>query len=313
MRSDLKRSAVFAAAALAALVLITSAAGAAPRADAPPVSPAQYLPIVIKEGINYDEMVYVPEGEFQMGCDPDHNGILYDEVKLEYYPTPCDSEEQPQYELPLHTVYLDAYYIDKYEVTNTQYARCVADGTCAEPASLSSSLRPDYYNNPDYANYPVIYMTWEDADTYCRWAGKRLPTEAEWEKAARGSEPRAYPWGDDNPTCDLANSNDMDDKVWCVGDTNAVGSYPQGASPYGALDMAGNVWEWVNDWFSETYYAESPYLNPTGPDDGTYKLVRGGQWYNCWFALRTSFRHYFGNELQPPEEKTGFRCAKSAP
>jgi formylglycine-generating enzyme required for sulfatase activity len=217
---------------------------------------------------NTAEEILIPAGSFQMGCDSSNSAET------------CRGDEQP-----LHTVTLDGYYIDKYEVTNARYKACVDAGGCTAPGSVNSDTRSPYYGTSTYADYPVIWVTWHQARAFCAWAGKRLPTEAEWEKAARGSsDTRKYPWGNEAPGCSRLNYGS------CVGDTSRVGAYPSGASPYGVMDMAGNVWEWVNDWYGASYYSVSPSVNPQGPATGEYRVLRGGSWENGGYDVRSAFR-----------------------
>jgi formylglycine-generating enzyme required for sulfatase activity len=241
---------------------------------------AQMAQVILAE---LDAMIDIPAGPFQMGCGADNIS--------------CQSDETP-----LRTVTLDAFQIDKYEVTNGQYRKCVSAGKCAPPRSNGSNTRDRYYGDAQYAAYPVIYIDWEQARAYCAWAGKRLPTAAEWEKAARGTDARIYPWGNQAPDCRRANFED------CDGDTAQVGSRQKGASPYGVMDMAGNAWEWVADWYGASYHASSPAENPGGPPSGEYHVLRGGSWYyDSWF-LRASHRGWNPSGLTYVAR--GFRCAR---
>jgi formylglycine-generating enzyme required for sulfatase activity len=238
-------------------------------------------------------MVLVPASEFIMGSsdsDPDASG-----------------DEKPQ-----HMVYLDAFYIDKYEVTNAQYRECVEAGACSQPHDTY------WYNNPNRAEHPVVHVDWNQANNYCQWAEKRLPTEAEWEYTARGPQGRVFPWGDEFDGtrlnyCDANCGSDWPDETVDDGyaDTAPVGSYPAGASWCGVLDMAGNVWEWVADWYDSGYYSQSPARNPPGPDSGMFKVLRGGSWSNIQWLASCAFR----SRLIPwyRNLNVGFRCARSSP
>ncbi len=247
-------------------------------------------------------MVYVPEGEFSMGGTADQ--AL---AECQKFGNDCKRDWFIDEEPP-HMVSLDAFWIDQTEVTNAMYEKCVIAGDCQPPSSSGSSTRSSYYGDSKYADYPVIYVDWNMTQTYCQWTGARLPTEAEWEKAARGTDERIYPWGNESPTCSLANFGGTSG---CKGDTDKVGSYPSGASLYGALDMAGNVWEWVNDWYGETYYKGSPQGNPQGPSSGSGRVLRGGSWYFVEDFLRSALR----SRVDPSYTNNyfGFRCSRSLP
>jgi serine/threonine-protein kinase len=223
-----------------------------------------------------DEMVmnFVPAGEFMMGSsDADVD---------------AEQDEKPQ-----HAVYLAAYWMDRTEVTNALYARCVT----AEVCTPVISLRSDAGQLPDY---PVQGVTWTQSSDYCQWVGRRLPTEAEWEKAARGVDGRIYPWGNTPPDPIRANFDSL------TGDAVAAHSYLEGASPYGILQMAGNVWEWSADWYTEDYYEKASYENPQGAPSGIMRVLRGGAWNTTARALRVANRFW---AFPQRNDFDGFRCA----
>jgi serine/threonine-protein kinase len=242
--------------------------------SAPPVLSSEEVESKTRDKDNM-EMAFIPAGEFEMGNEGG------------------DGDEDP-----VHTVYLDAYWIDKYEVTNAQYDLCVQSGECELPGCS------------DRDNLPVVCVDWYDAQAYCTWAGARLPSEAEWEKAARGDlEGQLYPWGDEDPNCILGAENGAQFRGSDCGDQLVeVGSYaPNG---FGLFDMAGNVWEWVADWYDSNYYILSPTENPPGPEDGGARVLRGGSWLNHEGRLRVSER-YSSYPDNPVNYYFGFRCASS--
>jgi len=224
-------------------------------------------------------MVYIPAGDFIMGSN--------DEL---------DPKSTPE-----HAVYLDAYWMDRTEVTNAMYLKCIHAGQCVAPVAEDTN---PYLENPFYGDYPVTYTRWGDAEDYCSWAGRRLPTEAEWEKAGRGTDGRLYPWGNEQPNTGLLNYDDN------LGGPLPVARYPSGASPYGVLNMAGNVREWVNDWYRSNYYENAPSNNPAGPLDGFAKVLRGGSFLDTDRQIRIFNR--FGHYPDSPGSDRGFRCAMNA-
>jgi formylglycine-generating enzyme required for sulfatase activity len=241
--------------------------------------------------------VFIPAGKFRMGG--------------------MDARSAPD-ERPAHTVSIHAFWMDQLEVTNAMYTLCIHSGPCTPPQSFKSLRRVDYFENPAFKDYPVVYVTWEQAKAFCEWAGGRLPTEAEWERAARGDDWRTFPWGEDKASGLLANYNML------VGDTSRAGTYPLGASPFGVLDMAGNVAEWTNDLYGGEIYASlEGATDPTGPTNTStlQRVVRGGSLGDAEINIRVPKRSsVLGSDLNAPvgskeylgdfSPRIGFRCVE---
>ena len=225
-----------------------------------------YLRVNPKDGA---EMVWVPAGEFLMGSTPEQIENLPEQKQISWEESAADDEWRKA-ELPQHIVALSGYWVYKYEVTVAQYRKyCVDTGNQMPKAPDSGWIE----------NHPIANITWQEAASYAAWAGASLPTEAQWEKTARGTDGRIYPWGNDYDRSKCNRRANVQIR------TEPVGSYPEGASPYGCLNMAGNVWEWCSDWYNGDYYSKSPASNPTGPERGAYRILRGGKW-------RTHIRYY---------------------
>lgn len=301
--------------ALAVLAIIVSACGAGnaqPTAISLPTAFPTNTPAVnpVEEGqsggaagtervsdVDGMPQAYVPDGTFRMGA-MDEDG---------------QSDERPD-----HNVTLKGFWIDKLEVTNGMFLLCVKEGACEPPQQFNSETHDQYFNTEEFNAFPVVYVTSQQAETYCKWAGRRLPTEAEWERAARGDDFRVYPWGDERPDSSRGNFN------YFVGDTTQVGQFPAGASPFGVLDMSGNVAEWVADYYDANYYAQGVTMNPTGPGARSQyfnRVVRGGTFQDVFKDVRVAARAsvrgsnpnaddpYSADYLGEVSPKIGFRCA----
>ncbi len=257
----------------------------------PPAKDGQAAPVESVKGKDGAPMILIPAGPFTMGSN---DGL---------------PNERPE-----HSVTLDAYYIDQYEVTLTLYRKFLESGKHESPPTWDDEAATTV------GDRPAIGMKWADAAAYCQWAGKRLPTEAEWEKAARGTDSRRYPWGHMQPFVDIANYNRgvwVSEAITLVGVTSGLegmsvrhGLKEGGKSPYGLSHMAGNASEWVADWYDREYYQKSPDKNPTGPSEGEKRVLRGGSWADLPAALRVTAR--FSAEPDYEDRTIGFRCAMTA-
>ena len=276
----------------------------APTVTVIPLADATVAILTFSRQVDGMTMVYIPAGEFKMGSD---DGSI---------------DEQP-----VHAVYLDGFWIDETEVTNSMFGKFVtATGYETDAQRAGSSMTWNGATGRDMPgadwqhpygpgtdligaeDHPAVHISWNDASTYCEWAGARLPSEAEWEKAAGGGlEGADYPWGDEAPTCDMDSDNGAHYYDCNVEGTIPVGSFePNG---YGLYDMAGNVWEWVEDWYGVDYYSQSPGENPHGPASGDYRSLRGGSWGTSVSNLRVTNRNWLFPDLTIIY--FGFRCADS--
>lgn len=288
--AEVEATATLESAVVAALTAIAPTPSPLPAPTEPPTPTPE--PLITESGAR---MIYMPGGIFQMGNDEG------------------DSDEKPA-----HLIHVDAYFIDETEVTNGQYALCVADGACDPPALPGATFHSSYYGDSAYDDYPVIFVNWYAADNFCKWRGARLPSEAEWERAAGFDPVQAivlrYPWGDAfegtrlnfcDANCTHARRNtEYDDGHR---DTAPVGSYPDGRSPIGVYDMAGNVMEWVSDWYHHRYYEEATDTNPLGPLEGDFKVIRGGSWLSAADEVAVTARTSF--DPMVARANLGFRCA----
>ena len=264
------------------VVVIT--ATSQPATEAPTIQPtATFVPIALSgpqngstmDWVDGSNLIYIPAGDFTMG-----DGF---------------------YALS-HNVTLDGYWIQETKVTNRMYDQCVKVGQCTSPAQV---LGGPVFNNPIYGSHPVVGVNWDQAQAYCGWIQGSLPTEAQWEKAARGTQGNTYPWGEAAGSCNLLNFSN------CYESTTNVDSFPSNTSQYGLLDMAGNAFEWAYDWYGEAYYNESPSANPTGPATGQYRVVRGSSFETDKSQIASAIRRF--NEPGDSQRDTGFRCAVANP
>lgn len=245
--------------------------------------PGANTPEAPKELIGKDgaPMVLIPAGDFLMGSSDDDSEL----------------DERPE-----HRVWVDAFYLDKYEVSNARYDKFLEE---------TGRVRPKFWEQIDlsvHGELPVVGVDWADAKAYCEWAGKRLPTEAEWEYAARGKDKRQFPWGSNPPAPQLANYGKPWSYKFYDDRLERVTSHEAGKSPFGVLHLAGNVWEWVADWYDEYYYESSPERNPPGPPEGKLRVVRGGSWNFAAEYMRTTARFKFDPIHRAAD--LGIRCAR---